>query len=437
MGRVTGRPFCTASIKGKSIEPYPFSFKDEDVIIIEYSVSPTGKWTMVPEIGNVVGGLKKNFIRRLDESRPADNKEERVEILKEEPLKPPARDPRRKSSLFGRLRKSMRRKNWKPARKVLDSHDLSPPEQHASSSSLEAGEDTGVFTYLDHGAIDGKGKTLGWKPKIPESLSTYRMKPEGVRGRAIIFNHKVFDSKLRLLPREGTEVDVKNLSRVLSARGLHVQVHHDLTYRKLIRELKDIATEEKALASHDCFVVCFLSHGKEGRLYARDRDFDELELWREFYGDRCEALIGKPKMFFVQACRGRTPDSGVKGKHARRGWYPHHDTTDGEGGGHRGEHGDYHLPTHADLLIAQASYEGQVAWKNEDLGSYFIYTLCEVMEQHSETLDVLKMLTMVSEIIALQFKSSHDEPEYHDKKQIPTIRSTLISEVYLKPIPRH
>ena len=64
-----------------------------------------------------------------------------------------------------------------------------------------------------------------------------------------------------------------------------------------------VSSEEKALASHDCLVVCFLSHGKEGRLYARDRDFDEMELWREFYGDRCEALIGKPKMFIVQVRR--------------------------------------------------------------------------------------------------------------------------------------
>ena len=61
----------------------------------------------------------------------------------------------------------------------------------------------------------------------------------------------------------------------------------------------------------------------------------------------------------MQACRGHIPDAGVKRKNSWRERHLHRDTTDGDGGGHRSERGDYHLPTHADLLIAQATYEGE------------------------------------------------------------------------------
>ncbi|CAG0903875.1 unnamed protein product, partial [Darwinula stevensoni] len=107
----------------------------------------------------------------------------------------------------------------------------------------------------------------------------------------------------------------------------------------------------------DSLIVCFLSHGKEGRLYAKDKHFDEKKLWNRFY--ESEALFGKPKLFFIQ-----------------------------------------------------------------------------VMEKHSETLDLAKMLTMVAQIIAFDFKSTHNESLKNDKKQMPTIRSTLTGEVYLKRRPK-
>ncbi|KAJ0050230.1 hypothetical protein NL108_014310, partial [Boleophthalmus pectinirostris] len=59
------------------------------------------------------------------------------------------------------------------------------------------------------------------------------------------------------------------------------------------------------------FVCVILSHGKEDKIYGTD-DYIELDkLTRCFKGDRCKSLREKPKLFFIQACRGIKRDPGV------------------------------------------------------------------------------------------------------------------------------
>ncbi|CAG0894391.1 unnamed protein product [Darwinula stevensoni] len=274
--------------------------------------------------------------------------------------------------------------------------------------------------------MDHKGL---WEPEIPEKMERYRIKEVGdnIRGWALIFHHEMFDPKLRLPPRPGVQIDVDNLRRVFKNRGFVVKEYKDFSYESMKQELRKIAHSQE-LTDHDCLILCFLSHGKEGGiLYTNNKEFNEEELWSSFYGSECKALLHKPKLFFIQACRGGNFDSGEKGNVI---------SNDGKGDTHDGieqKDYEYHLPTHANILIAHATYEGHVAWKNEDLGSYYIHTLCQVFEKHSETLDVMRMLTMVAGVMAKSFQSKNPDTKYHEKKQMPTIRSTLTGELCLKP----
>ena len=59
----------------------------------------------------------------------------------------------------------------------------------------------------------------------------------------------------------------------------------------------------------DAFVLIILSHGFEGGLiYGTDSDENGLRVERDIvvqFNDRnCPALMGKPKMFFFNTCRG-------------------------------------------------------------------------------------------------------------------------------------
>ncbi|CAG0906248.1 unnamed protein product, partial [Darwinula stevensoni] len=252
--------------------------------------------------------------------------------------------------------------------------------------------------------------TILWEPNIPEKLDCYaEALDKQSRGFAVIFHHEKFDGR-RLPARPEVRKDVENLTRVFVERGFTVKAFKDLRYESIKKELIDIASS-KELKNHDCFILCFLSHGKEGRLYAKDKSFDEKKLWNRFYD--CEALVGKPKLFFIQACRGNYYDDGMKGN-AISTDSSRIDTLDHDGWeGDEDFKGEYHLPTHANVLIAHATYEGHVAWKSENVGSYFVYTVCKVLEKHSETMDVMTMLTIAAGVMAEDFMSVSDDLQKH------------------------
>ncbi|CAG0901557.1 unnamed protein product [Darwinula stevensoni] len=250
-----------------------------------------------------------------------------------------------------------------------------------------------------------------------------------VRGWVLVFYHEDFDVNLDLPRRDGVENDVENLRRVFRDRGFLVKAYKDLKFEIIKRVLNETARSQD-LKDHDCLIVCLLSHGQDGgHLFANNVRFDEEELWRPFYEINAKlSLINQSYSSF----RGEVLDEGVKTM-VRIAGHSRGDTHDG----HQRHEEEYHLPTHGNILIAHATYEGHVAWKSSHLGSYFIYTLCEVFEKHSGTLDLIKILTIVAQIIAFEFKSSNTDAVWDNKKQMPTIRSTLTRELYLTPKAKH
>ena len=57
---------------------------------------------------------------------------------------------------------------------------------------------------------------------------------------------------------------------------------------------------------HSSVVVVLMSHGDRQGIYGTDEQIVRLnEIQDKFTGRNCPALVDKPKMFFIQACRGR------------------------------------------------------------------------------------------------------------------------------------
>jgi len=53
------------------------------------------------------------------------------------------------------------------------------------------------------------------------------------------------------------------------------------------------------------FVMFLLSHGEDGHVYALNGEKISIQkIMNYFDGKQCPALLGKPKLFFVQACQG-------------------------------------------------------------------------------------------------------------------------------------
>ncbi|XP_029115116.1 caspase-3-like [Scleropages formosus] len=66
-------------------------------------------------------------------------------------------------------------------------------------------------------------------------------------------------------------------------------------------------------SERSCFVCVVLSHGDEGHILGTDGKAVPVgKLSATLTARRCPSLWGKPKLFFVQACRGQEYDCGVQ-----------------------------------------------------------------------------------------------------------------------------
>nr|3P45_A Chain A, caspase-6 [Homo sapiens]3P45_C Chain C, caspase-6 [Homo sapiens]3P45_E Chain E, caspase-6 [Homo sapiens]3P45_G Chain G, caspase-6 [Homo sapiens]3P45_I Chain I, caspase-6 [Homo sapiens]3P45_K Chain K, caspase-6 [Homo sapiens]3P45_M Chain M, caspase-6 [Homo sapiens]3P45_O Chain O, caspase-6 [Homo sapiens] len=129
------------------------------------------------------------------------------------------------------------------------------------------------------------------------------------RGIALIFNHERFFWHLTLPERRGTCADRDNLTRRFSDLGFEVKCFNDLKAEELLLKIHEVSTVSHADA--DCFVCVFLSHGEGNHIYAYDAKIEIQTLTGLFKGDKCHSLVGKPKIFIIQACRGNQHDVPV------------------------------------------------------------------------------------------------------------------------------
>ncbi|XP_006767994.1 PREDICTED: caspase-6 [Myotis davidii] len=129
------------------------------------------------------------------------------------------------------------------------------------------------------------------------------------RGLALIFNHERFFWHLALPERRGTNADRDNLTRRFLDLGFEVKCFNDLRAEELLLKIHEASTSSHVDA--DCFVCVFLSHGEGNHIYAYDAKIEIQTLTGLFKGDKCKSLVGKPKIFIIQACRGNQHDVPV------------------------------------------------------------------------------------------------------------------------------
>ncbi|XP_074855228.1 caspase-7-like [Carettochelys insculpta] len=236
-------------------------------------------------------------------------------------------------------------------------------------------------------------------------------------GKCIIINNKNFEHTTGVGTRVGTDTDAGELHKCFKSLGFEVKVYNDQRCEDMQKLLKQAAAENHSDAA--CFACIFLSHGDEGKIYGTDGVLEIKELTTLFRGDKCRTLIGKPKLFFIQACRGSEFDDGIMTDSG-----PADDTlvTD--------VNPRYKIPIEADFLFAYSTVPGYYSWRNQGRGSWFIQALCSVINQFGKQLEIMQILTRVNYLVATNFESQSDDPRYSEKKQIPCVVSMLTKELY-------
>ncbi|XP_055972833.1 caspase-6-like [Sorex fumeus] len=245
------------------------------------------------------------------------------------------------------------------------------------------------------------------------------------RGLALIFNHETFCPLLHLSKREGTRKDWENLCRRLLELGFEVKCYNNLRAEEVLLTMYEASTISHVDA--DCFLCVFLSHGEGNHIYAYDAKVEIPMLTDFFKGDKCQSLVGKPKIFIIQACRGDKYDVPVQPKDevdATR--LPDSNETQVDAAS------VHTLPAGADFLMCYSVAEGYFSHRNPAYGSWYIQDLCEVLARYGTNWEFTELLTLVNRMVSRR-KNNSDDPRAKGKKQIPCFASMLTKKLYFLP----
>ncbi|XP_068113980.1 caspase-2 [Hyperolius riggenbachi] len=247
------------------------------------------------------------------------------------------------------------------------------------------------------------------------------------RGLALIISNIEFSTP-ELDYRQGGEVDLIALKQLFTHLNYRPIVCCNKTGEEMTSELEHFS----ALQEHsnlDSAIIAILSHGVDGAVYGTDGTQVQLqEIFTKLDNAHCQRLQNKPKMFFIQACRGEEADRGVDQRDGReQAASPGCEQSDAGR-----EDGKIRLPTQSDMICAYACLRGTVSLRNTKRGSWFIQDLTEVFSKHAKDTHVADMLVKVNACIKKR-EGHAPETEYHRCKEMSEYSSTLCKDLYLFP----
>ncbi|KAM7139468.1 caspase-1-like isoform 2-T2 [Macrochelys suwanniensis] len=135
----------------------------------------------------------------------------------------------------------------------------------------------------------------------------YPIRDKATRTRlALIICNVEFDHLRR---RDGADVDVTGMKKLLEGLGYKVETHCNLNAQAMAETLKQFAARNEHRTSDSTFLV-LMSHGVRTGLCGTKSQGESTDvlsvdtIFTTFNNKNCQALVGKPKVIIIQACRG-------------------------------------------------------------------------------------------------------------------------------------
>ncbi|XP_061059905.1 caspase-8 isoform X2 [Eubalaena glacialis] len=254
------------------------------------------------------------------------------------------------------------------------------------------------------------------------SNTVYRMKSKP-RGYCLIFNNYDFSIARKDVPklhsikdRNGTDLDAEALRKTFSELHFEIVHYKDYTAKKICEVLKSYQSMDHN--NKDCFICCILSHGDKGIIYGSDgQEAPIYELTSYFTGSKCPSLLGKPKIFFIQACQGDNYQRGiaVETDSEQQEAYLEMDSSLQK----------RYIPDEADFLLGMATVNNCVSYRSTMEGTWYIQSLCQSLrERCPRGEDILTILTKVN------FEVSNKDDKKNMGKQMPQPTFTLRKKLF-------
>ncbi|XP_022341801.2 caspase-6-like [Crassostrea virginica] len=257
------------------------------------------------------------------------------------------------------------------------------------------------------------------------------------RGCAVlIMNHEFANPDLNLPP---VQHDINSMSKLFSSLGFDVKLLINLTLEQLSLKLDEI--RDGISNDCDCFVCVISTHGGEVPTFYQQTDIKGAYSKTEHYflntsGDvwtrdimdtfddqKCRALRGKPRLFFIQACRGNDVDEGVDliddgtkiEKDNNVDEYVNQDV--------------FQIPCYNDSLVMFSSASGKYAWFDEKEGGWLLIALDRVLSSRSGE-DLLSLLTEVCGDVATREVVNPSIQRAHRSKSTACVYHKLCKDIY-------
>ncbi|CAL1534694.1 unnamed protein product [Lymnaea stagnalis] len=280
-----------------------------------------------------------------------------------------------------------------------------------------------------------------FKRTMSENSVVYPMK-NLISGNVLVINNETF---IKLEQRKGTVHDCNKIRAVFSQLGFNVIIYNNLTKCQMEETL--LRESKNDYSNHDCFILFILSHGDRGVVLGtdantqnRDNNLSIVYIRRLFSENK--SLLGKPKLFFIQACQGGQLDTGhtiddepsrvshlniesspIKSEQndspyseaANSSYVEDEETTDGT-----------KIPSEADIFLSTATVEGCVSWRNVTYGSWYIQAICYVFRKYAYKNNLNDLMTLVNNLVSKsETKKGH--------KQVATKYDTLRKKLFFFP----
>ena len=238
-------------------------------------------------------------------------------------------------------------------------------------------------------------------------------KGNNLPGIGLIFTNETFTN---FPNRDGAKNDGNNFSDLFKMMGLRIYKYDDKTSDEIINILAENARDD--LSDIEMFAVAFSTHGDKGDiLYGSDNT--PFSLYKQvinlFKISNCPFLRGKPKLFFIQACRGdkidaTTTPQGIQADSAER----------------------VMATLESDFLVAHSSVDGYKAYRHPNEGSWFVTQLKRAFDMFADECTMLEILSLTNQLVVEKSIMSSDGSD----KYIQTCQfeSTLTKLLRIKPI---
>ena len=217
----------------------------------------------------------------------------------------------------------------------------------------------------------------------PDEFYPLDKNPHGVC--LIINNHRFYhntDPTKAHPDRGGAEIDQFNLTQTFRYLRYKVEVRENLTDDQMTDAV--MLMSQRDHSNYDSFICCILSHGEHEIIHGANSEPVNVN---DLTGvmKLSATLRNKPKLFFIQCCRGEAEERGYEKDNPGESTFR---ST---------------IPRDADFFLGFATPLGKAAYRSRKHGSWYISELCKVFTQHGYHNSLSSMMRRVNRQVSAAF----------------------------------